>query len=47
VRAASASTALNQITNDQSPMTNKVIKDGRLLILRNGKLFNAVGAEVK
>ena len=47
VRAASASTALNQITNDQSPMTNKVIKDGRLLILRNGKTFNVQGAEVK
>ena len=40
-------TALDQITNDQSPITNKVLIDGQLLILRDGKTFNLTGAEVK
>lgn len=35
------------ITTDQSPMANKVILDGQLLILRDGKLYNAQGARVK
>ena len=39
--------AIDQITNDQSPKTNKVIKDGRLLIEKNGKIYNATGQEVK
>ena len=34
--------------NQQSQITNqKVIKDGQLLILHGGKIFNAVGQEVK
>ena len=35
------------ITNDQSPITNKVIKNGQLLIERGDELFNAQGARVK
>ena len=37
---------LDQITNDQVQST-KVIRDGMLLIERNGKTFNAQGVEVK
>lgn len=38
---------IDQISNEQSAMTNKTIKDGILLINRNGKNYNALGAEVK
>ena len=38
---------LNQITNDQSPMTHKVIYNGLLFIERNGRIYNAQGAAVK
>ena len=39
---------IDQITNDQLPMTNKVIIDGQLYIIRpDGKVYNALGAEVK
>ena len=38
---------IEQITNDQSPITNKVIKDGQLLIIRAGKTYNAQGQIVK
>ena len=37
----------NAKINDQSPITNKIIKDNQLLIVRDGKLFNAQGAQVK
>ena len=40
-------TGIDQITNDQSPITNKVIKDGCLLIIRDGKTYNAMGQLVK
>ena len=40
-------TDIDQITNDQSPITNKVIKDGHLLILRGDKTYNAQGTEVR
>ena len=43
----SAPTGIDQISNDQSPVTNKVIRNGHLFILRNGKTYNALGAEVK
>ena len=40
-------TSIDQ-TNQQSQITNqKFIKNGQLLILRDGKIFNAVGQEVK
>ena len=36
------------ITNDQSPITNKVLlRNGQLLIIHNGKTYNAQGARVK
>ena len=38
---------IDQITNDQSPITNKVIVNGQLLILKDGKTFNVLGAEVR
>ena len=40
-------TDIDQITNDQSPITNKVIKDGHLLILRGDKTYTLTGQEVK
>jgi hypothetical protein len=39
--------ALDQITNDQSPMTNKVIRDGQILILRGERVYTVTGQEVK
>ena len=38
---------IEQITNDELRMTNKVIRDGVLYIERNGKTYNAQGAEVR
>ena len=39
---------IDQITNDQSPMTNKLLLDGNLYIIRpDGTLYNAQGAKVK
>ena len=48
-------TGVEPITNDpygasrseESPITNKIIKDGQLLIERNGVLYNAAGQEVR
>ena len=45
--AAIPATGIDQITNDQSPRTNKIIRDGILLIEKNGKLYNAKGVEVR
>ena len=42
-----AATGVDQITNDQSPMTNKVLRDGQLIIIRNGVEYNANGQIVK
>ena len=39
-------TALDQITNDQSPMTNKIIKDNQLFILRGEKVYTIDGRVV-
>lgn len=39
--------AIEQITNDELRMTNKVLRDGVLYIERNGKTYNAQGAQVK
>jgi len=38
---------IDQITNDKSPMTNKVIRDGQLIIINDGKIFNAQGAQLQ
>ena len=40
-------TAIDQITNDQSQMTNKVLRDGQLLIIRDGKTYTITGTAVK
>ncbi len=40
-------TALDQITNDQLPITNKIIKDNQILILRGEKVYTVTGQEVK
>ena len=34
-------------TNDLLPITNKVIIDGRLLIIRDGKTYTITGAELR
>ena len=39
-------TGVETITNHQSPITNKVIRDGRLIIIRDGRMFNAQGIEL-
>ena len=44
---ANTTTGMDQITNDQLPMTNKVIIDGRLFILRGEKMYDATGRLVK
>ena len=36
-----------EFTNDELQITNKFLKDGVLLIERNGKTYNALGAEVQ
>ena len=38
---------IDQTTNDKSQMTNKVIYNGLLFIERNGKIYNAQGAEIQ
>ena len=38
---------IEQITNDQSPITNKVIHNGQLYIRRGDKLFTPTGQQVK
>ena len=45
--AAIPAEGIDQITNDKSKMTNKIIRDGILLIEKNGKLYNAQGVEVR
>lgn len=39
--------AIDQVSNNQSPMTNKVIKDGQIFILRGDKTYTLQGQEVK
>ena len=35
------------VTDNPSPVTHKTIKDGQLVIEKNGKTYNALGAEIK
>jgi hypothetical protein len=35
------------ITNEQSAITNKIIKDNQFFILRGDKTYNVMGAEVE
>lgn len=47
VKKEDSATGIDQITNDKLPMTNKIIKDNQLLILRDGKTYNVLGMECK
>lgn len=47
VKKEDSATGIDQITNDKSPMTNKIIKDNQLLILHDGKTYNVLGIECK
>ena len=47
VHGNNAPTGMEEITNDQLQMTNKVIINGHLFILRGEKLYNANGQLVK
>ena len=42
-----ADTGIEQISNEQLPMTNKILMDGHLYLMRDGKIFNAQGAQVR
>jgi len=39
-------TGVETITNHQSPITNKTIIDGRLIIVRDNKIYNALGQQL-
>lgn len=43
----SAATGIGLTTNDQQPTTNKLLHDGQLFIIRDGKVFNAQGLRVQ
>ena len=43
----STPSAIDSVTDTPSSVTQKLLKDGQLYILRNGKLFNAQGARVE
>ena len=45
--ATPKSQGINQITNDKWEMTNKIIRDGNVLILRGDKTYTVTGQEVK
>lgn len=44
---AGGETGIDQITNDLSPVTHKILRNGQLIILRDGKEYNALGAQIK
>ena len=39
--------AIDQITTNQSPITNKIIRDNRIFILRGDKIYTLTGQQVK
>ena len=45
VKKEEGATGIDQITNDKLPMTNKILKDGQLLIRRDNKTYNVLGME--
>ena len=47
VNGKNTATDIDQITNDQSQMTNKVIIDGQLFIIRGEKMYDVTGKLVK
>lgn len=40
-------TGVEEITNDELRMTNKILRNGQLLILHNGKVYNVQGQIIK
>ena len=42
-----APTAIDQITNNHLPITNKILRDGQLLILHGDKVYTITGQEIK
>ena len=47
VFAEDSGTGIDTVTGNPSPVTEKVLRNGQLLIIHNGRTFNALGAEVK
>ena len=47
VREVQASEGIDPVTGSPSPVTHKLLRNGVLLIERNGKTYNAQGAEVR
>ena len=47
VKKEDTATGIDQIINDQLPITNKFLRNGELLILRDGKTYNAQGMLVE
>jgi hypothetical protein len=45
VKKEEGATGIDQITNDKLPMTNKILRDGQLLIRRDNKTYNVLGME--
>jgi len=46
IRGGATPTNLNQLTDSPTDRITKIIKDGQLYILRNGKTYNAQGGEL-
>jgi hypothetical protein len=44
---SSENTGINSITDNPSPVTHKYLRNGVLYIEQNGKIYNAIGAEVQ
>lgn len=40
-------TAIDQITNDQLPITNKILLNGQILILRGDRVYTVTGQEIR
>ena len=47
VNASNTTTGIDEITNDQLQMTNKVIIDGHLFIIRGEKVYDTTGRQIK
>ena len=46
-KTKSIATSIDQISNQSVLSTRKILRDGQLFILRDGKIYNALGVEVK
>ena len=46
-KTTGSATTIDQITNDQLPITNKVLRDGQLFIIRGDNTYTITGQEVK